>query len=201
MSVQAPEKKSWVRVATEMEAGVWKSIHAWVTRKPRVPEGATAFPYVSAVSTVLWVFIILSAVEIPIFDLIFHPWPWLRFPILALGIWGLTFMIGFGLSMVVNPHAVGPDGIRIRNGASLDILVPWSAVRGVTMQQRGLEKSKTVQVHEGVVSIAVVSETNVDVEFEHPLTVALPSGDVEATAIRFRADDAAALVRAAREYL
>lgn len=184
-----------------MESGVWKSIFSWLTRKPRVPRGATAFPYVSALSTVLWVFILLSAVEVPIFDLILQPWPWVRFPVLVLSIWGLTFMIGFALGMVVHPHAVGPDGLRIRHGANIDIDVPWSEIRAVAIRQRSLEKSKAVQLHDGTLSICVISETNVDVELARPLTIPLPSGESIVTSIRFRADDPAALVRAARAHI
>lgn len=201
MTAPTREQPSWLRTATAMESGVWKSIYAWITRKPRVPDGATAFPYVSAVSTVLCVFIVLSAVELPIFDLILQPWPWIRFLVLLLSVWGLTFMIGFGLNMVVNPHAIGPDGLRIRHGATTDIPVPWSEVRTVTMRQRSLEKSKAVQVHDGALSICIISETNVDIELEGPLTVPLLSGEVSVTSIRLRADDPAAFVRVAREHL
>lgn len=201
MSVQTREKPSWLRTATELESGAWKSLYAWLTRRPRVPVDATAFPYVSALSAVLWVFILLSAVEIPIFDLLLHPWPWVRFPVLVLGIWGLTFMIGFAVSMIVNPHAVGPDGIRIRHSANIDVHVPWSGIRTVTTRQHSLESSKAVQVHGDVLSICIISETNVEVRLERPLTIPLPSGDVVATTIRFRADDPVALVRAAHEHL
>jgi hypothetical protein len=150
---------------------------------------------------VLLVFILLSAVEIPIFDLILHPWPWVGFPVLILGFWGLTFMIGFALSMVVHPHAVGPDGLRIRHGASVDMHVPWSQIRDITISQRSLEKSKAVQIHDDTLSVCIISETNIDVKLDQPLAVSLPAGEAVVTSIRFRTDDPAALVRAAREHL
>lgn len=51
------------------------------------------------------------------------------------GIWGLTFMIGLLLSMLVNPHAVGDDGIRVRHDSRIDIALPWEHVRAVTLDQ------------------------------------------------------------------
>ena len=191
----------WLRTAMEFEASVWTSIAAWILRKPRVPPGATAHPYLGAVSTVLWVFIVLSAVEIPIFDLLLQPWPWVRIPVLLLGIWGLTFMIGFLLSMLVNPHAVGDEGIRVRHGARIDIAIPWENVRAVTLDQRGYEKSTAVQVDGTVLSICLISETNVRIELDGPLTVDLPAGPTVVTEIRCRVDDAGAFVRDARAAL
>ena len=58
------------------------------------PRGASGFAYHSPVLTILMIFIVLSAIEIPIIDLIVHPWPWVRIPLLILGIWGVTWMIG-----------------------------------------------------------------------------------------------------------
>lgn len=201
MTTQARAKPSWLRTAANLESGVWKSIYAWLTRRPRVPADAAPFPYVSALSSVLWVFILLSAVEVPLFDLILHRWPWVRFPVLVLGIWGLTFMIGFALSMIVNPHAVGPAGLRIRHSATIDIDVPWSEMRTIATRPRNVEKSKAVQVHDDVLSICIMSETNIDVELARPMTIPLPSGECTVTRIRFRADDPTALVRAAHEHL
>lgn len=201
MITQVRERPSWLRTATEMEAAGWRSTFAWLARSPRVPVGATAFPYVAAQSAVLWVFIGLSAVEIPIFDLMLRAWPWARFPVLVLGIWSLTFMIGYALSMVVNPHAVGPEGLRIRHSTTIDIAVPWLEIRSITGRQRGLEQSKAVQVKDDVLHVSIMSETNVDIELAGPLTLSLPSGDVTVSRIRFRADDPAALVSAVREHL
>ena len=79
----------------------------------------------------LIVFIVLSAIEIPIVDLIAHPWPWLRIPLLIAGIWGVTWMLGLLLGFITRPHAVGPEGIRVRSGAEIDIDLPWEVVERV----------------------------------------------------------------------
>lgn len=76
------------------ELRVYSSIGRAIARRPAIPAGGVGIGYHRPVLTILIVFIVLSAVEIPILDLIVHPWPAVRIPILILGIWGLTWMIG-----------------------------------------------------------------------------------------------------------
>ena len=56
----------------------------------RFARGARGFSYHRPVLMVLWIFIGLSAFEIPIIDLIVHRWPPVRIAMLVLGIWGVT---------------------------------------------------------------------------------------------------------------
>lgn len=56
-----------------MEAAGWRSIGRAITFRPRVPEGASAHSYDKPFRTVLIIFLALSAIEVPIVDLITHP--------------------------------------------------------------------------------------------------------------------------------
>ena len=76
------------------------------------------------------VFIALSAVELVAVDLIVRRWPYIRIPLLVLSIWGLIWMLGFLFGMLTRPHAVGPEGIRVRYGAEVDLPVTWARRRG-----------------------------------------------------------------------
>ena len=42
-----------LRHAVAFERGIWRSLGRWVRRRPDVPAGAEAFPYVSAAAPVL----------------------------------------------------------------------------------------------------------------------------------------------------
>lgn len=98
---------SMLRRAFHAEVRVYSSIGRAIARRPAVPPGGTGVGYHRPVLTVLFIFIVLSAVEIPILDLIVHPWPAVRIPVLILGIWGLTWMVGLpGLAPRGGAHEV-----------------------------------------------------------------------------------------------
>lgn len=192
-----------LRTAWRAEAGVWRSLYRWAFRRPRVPAGASAFSYHSPVLTILVIFIVLSAVELPIVDLIVHPWPWLRIPLLILGIWGLTWMFGLLLGYLTRPHAVGPDGIRVRFGADLDVDLPWRVVESVEPSRDVAEKAPKVrdEAHGRTLAIRIANETNVLVVLEHPVAVEIGGEHVEIDAVRLWVDDLDGFLDAVRTHI
>ena len=53
---------------------IFESIWLAITRRPRIAEGAKGFAYHRPTLTILMIFIVLSAIEIPIIDMIVHRW-------------------------------------------------------------------------------------------------------------------------------
>ena len=90
------------------------------------------------------------SVEVVVVDLIVHRWlPAARLPLLVLGLWGVTFMVGLLFGMLVRPHAVGPDGLRIRSGSEVDLPLRWDEIAAVTRRtRRANEKQPKVTVDE-----------------------------------------------------
>lgn len=191
------------RAAWRAEIGVWRSLYRWLFRRPRVPHGASGFTYHSPVLTILVIFIVLSAIEIPIVDLIVHRWPWVRIPLLALGIWGVTWMIGLLLSYLTRPHAVGPDGIRARLGADIDVDLPWEAVESVAKSRDVLEKAPKIrdEPHGRTLALRMQNETNVLVTLEHPVRTRLGDDEVELDAVRIWVDDLDGFMTAVRTHI
>jgi hypothetical protein len=194
---------SLARAAWRAEVGMWQGLYRWLFRRPRVPAGASAFSYHSPILTILVVFIVLSAVEIPIVDLIVHPWPWLRIPLLALGIWGVTWMLGLLLSYLTRPHAVGPEGIRARDGAHVDIDLPWDVVASVERSHDVLDKAPKIrdEAHGRTLALRMQDETNILVVLEHPVRSRLGDKTVEFDAVRLWADDADGFLSAVRTHI
>ncbi|WP_461473770.1 hypothetical protein [Microbacterium sp. HJ5] len=192
-----------VRAAWRAEVGIWQSLYRWILRRPRVPRGASGFTYHSPVLTILVIFIVLSAVEIPIVDLIVHDWPWVRIPLLALGIWGVTWMIGLLLSYLTRPHAVGPDGIRARLGADVDVNLTWDAVATVEKSRDVLEKAPKIrdETHGRTLALRMQNETNVLVTLEKPVTTRLGDDTVEVDAVRLWVDDLDGFMSAVRTHI
>jgi len=205
----APRTGLWSRIrylarrAWQIELGVWVSLYRFVFRRPRVPAGATGFGYHSPILTVLVVFIVLSAIEIPVVDLIVHPWPWLRIPLLIAGIWGVTWMLGLLLGFLTRPHAVGPEGIRVRQGAEIDIDLPWSVVDRVVRSKDVAEKAPKVVdgEHGRTLALRMQDETNVLIVLEHPVIARLPRGPESVDAVRLWVDDPDGFMSAVRTHI
>ncbi|MEH0984639.1 hypothetical protein [Micromonospora sp. CPCC 205556] len=200
-----------LRRAVAYEVGMWRSLYRWILRRPPALEpGAEAFSYLGVVRPILGVFIGLSAIEIPIFDLIISrtvPWEWVRTLALVLGAWGLLWMIGLFASLRLHPHVVGDSGLRIRNGTTVDFTLPWSAIATLDARYRSLPSSRTLQFEEDgdgglVLNVGTGSQTSVDVALRAPLAIPLAKGPSEpVTELRLYADDPTGLVSCARRHL
>ncbi|MEE6262927.1 hypothetical protein [Plantactinospora sonchi] len=204
------ERSSLVRTAVAYESAMWRSLFRWVLRRPvSYPPGAVTFSYLGVVRPILVMFIVLSAVEIPIFDLIIArlvPWQPARYLVLALGVYGLIWMLGLFAMLQLHPHVLDDTGIRVRNGISLDLTIPWDGVAAVHKRYRSLPSGKGVQVERDdsgpIVNLGVGSQTSVDVVLREPVRLALPKGPSEPTdRVRIYADDPDAFVASARRHI
>ncbi|KQZ84178.1 hypothetical protein ASD56_09205 [Microbacterium sp. Root166] len=191
------------RAAWRAEVGIWQSFYRWIFRRPRVPNGASGFSYHSPILTILVIFIVLSAIEIPVIDLIVHRWDWVRIPLLIAGIWGVTWMVGLLLSFLTRPHAVGPEGIRARDGAHVDVDLPWEAVASVEKSKDVQEKAPKIQEdeHGRTLALRIGNETNVLITLEHPVRTKLRDDTVEIDAVRLWVDDLDGFMSAVRTHI
>lgn len=194
--------------AIRYEIGMWRSLYRWLARRPPTREpGAEVFSYIGVVRPILIAFIVLSAIEIPIFDLILqHTLPSARTVVLALGVWGLLWMIGLFAALGVHPHVAEAAGLRVRNGFTVDVLVPWAVIATASARYRSLPSSRAVQVEHdesgAILNIGTGKQTSVDLVLREPLSVRLPKGPSEPVReIRIYADDPQALIARAREHL
>ncbi|MDO8383884.1 MAG: ATP-binding cassette domain-containing protein [Microbacterium sp.] len=162
-------------------AGIEKIIYAAIgraiTRRPWKARDAHGFHYHSQSLTVLFIFIVLSAVEIVIIDLIVHQWLWLRIPLLIIGIWGLVWMTGLLCAHFMRPHTVGSEGIRIRDGLDMDAHVTWDDVYSVALHNRTYEpKTPSIIDDQDGRSLVmnITDHTNIEIVLERPTTITLP---------------------------
>lgn len=187
------------------ELRVYSSIARAIARRPAVPEGGTGVGYHRPVLTVLFIFIGLSAVEIPILDLIVHPWPAVRIPLLILGIWGVTWMVGLLCAMLMRPHVVGPEGVRVRSGLEVDVPVGWADIASIAIARR-VDEPKQPRIIGTEYAERMQDETNIEIELERLVEIRLPGlapkgGTQRVDRIRLWADDPRAFLDAARPFL
>ena len=178
-----PEASVWRRAGRfakrvlMLELHIYASIGRFVARRPAIPRGAAGFGFHRPVLTILVVFIVLSAVEIPIVDLIVHPWPVVRIPLVVVGIWGVTWMIGLLCAYLMRPHTVGADGIRVRGGLETDVALSWGDIVSVARDSR-IDQPKAPKFVESegcrTLMLRVNDETVIEIELERPTVVHLP---------------------------
>jgi len=192
------------RAAWRMEKGVWVSLFRFVFRRPRVPEGASAFAYHAPVRSLLVILLVLSAIEIPVVDLIVHPWPWVRIPLLIAGIWGVTWMLGLLLGFLTRPHAVGPAGIRARAGAEIDVDLPWELIGSVERSPSTAQHAPLVEddaVLGPTLSLRMQDEANILITLERPVTRKIRGEQRTFAAVRLWTDDVPGFLAAVRTHI
>ncbi|WP_136707262.1 hypothetical protein [Agromyces sp. H66] len=212
-------RRGWILVtrALMLELRIYASIGRFIARRPAIAPGAAGFGYHKPVLTVLIIFIGLSAVEIPIVDLIVHRWPAVRIAFLVLGIWGVTWMFGLLCAYLMRPHTVGPDGIRVRHGLEVDLPFSWDDIASVEHRRRvdepksprfdetvrqdqeGLDASRTLVYR-------MQDATDIEIELERPIAVRLPGGGANGgeqtiTGVRIWVDDPRAFMDEVRKHL
>lgn len=186
--------------AWRAELAVWVGLYRFIFRRIPIPPGASGFGSHRPIFTIMMVFIALSAVEISIIDLIVHPWPGIRIPMLISGIWGLTWMVGFTLGFLSSPHTVGPKGIIVRQGSGVEIVLDWDMIASVARDLDSTEKAPRVRDEASgrTVGLRMMNETNLLIELERPVTARLMRSQYEVDAIRLWADVAPAFLAATR---
>lgn len=107
--------------------------------------------------------------------------------------------------MIMRPHAVGPDGIRVRSGLEIDVAVTWDDISSIAIARR-VDEAKTPRITGAEYAERMQDETNIEIELERPVTIRLPGlaprgGAHEVTRIRLWADDPRAYLDAARPFL
>lgn len=191
--------------ATAMERANWIAIGRFLARRPHVPPGASGFSYDASSRPTLITILCVSVVEVVAVDLITHRWPWVRFPLLVLGIWGALFMVGLLLAMITRPHAVGPAGIRLRNGGEVDLDLPWEVIRGVSVRRRRIADAPTFGISgppDALTLHHVVDErTDIEIALEHPVEVTLPQATLTVTRVHLAVDDPTGFADAVRRHI
>ena len=191
--------------ATLVEVRGYQSIYRFLFRRPKVPAGAEGFSYHQPIFAIMIVFIVVSVVELIVVDRIVSRWTYIRIPLLIISIWGLVWMLGFLFGMLVRPHSVGPDGIRVRYGSEVDIPVDWNDVYSVTRRKQAVQdKQPKVTVDDNGVAtlhMRIQNETNIEVQLERPVAMKLPHGTETVSTVKLYADDPKRFMDAVRGHL
>ena len=191
--------------AVRYELRLYLSLARWITRRPSIPRGQTPVRYAQAATPVIALWIFASGAEIPLFHVLV-PWHGVRLTGLALGVWGLLWMLGMLASLRVHPHLFDSSTLRVRNGPSIDVAVPWAAIDSLSTRRADLPSSarslQPVDTDRGThLRIGVSGQVNVHAQLTEPLDVHTPRGPMTIVELSFLVDDPREFVREARSYV
>jgi hypothetical protein len=192
------EVSLWRRAST-FERGIYSNLYRWLARKPDLgPPGAVAIGYVDLVRTTIYIWIGASALEMVAVHFLIG-WVWLRWTLLIVSVWGLVWMFGYLAGLIVHPHLVEEQTVRIRNGHTIAVDVPVDVLASVSTSTRSTPGSRVVQTDEKDplhLYIAVSGQVNVHLTLSEERTADLPGGRYRFTSVSFWADEPGAARRA-----
>ncbi|WP_449478538.1 hypothetical protein [Streptomyces abikoensis] len=178
------------------ESRLWAGLVLWFARRrDGVGDGVRALPYARAQASTMYALLFVCVVETVGMSFFTAAYPVLHWVVLALDVYTVLLVLGFHAGSVVRPHTVGPEGLRIRQGGTLDLCIPVAALGAVRRDLR-FPGSETP---DGTLEVPVASQTSVTVELTGPVTVTrLFRRPREVRTVRFHADEPHAAVEAIR---
>lgn len=180
-----------VRRLIRHEIRALHSLWLWVLRRRhQIPEGALAVPYTGPQTAMMYGMVFVSVIETIALALVI-PWPAVHRILLVIDVYGIVLILALHAACVVRPHVVGPDGsLRIRYGSLFDLRVPAATIATARVDRR-YPDGRLVRVSaDGVLDLAVGSQTTVTVELTEPVKFVRPLGAQGfARTLRFHADD------------
>ncbi|MFI0257660.1 hypothetical protein ACH4OW_01260 [Streptomyces sp. NPDC017056] len=180
------------------------SLALWVARRRHgVGTGERALGYARAQAPMMYGFAFVALVESVGVGFLLAGLPVVHLVMQVLDVYTVLTVLSFQAAAVTRPHVLGSGGLRIRNGAQLDVWIPLERIASVRYDLRfpKTEEDKRRELErDGVLELAVAAQTCVTVELAEPVVaVKLLGQRVAARTVRFHADEGRAAAAAIRE--
>ncbi|QPC98844.1 hypothetical protein [Qipengyuania soli] len=177
-----------VRFASAESRVMRLALFGW-RRAQDIPAGAVGFSYHCYLLPMIWTLLVLQGIELAVMHFLLLQWnptvAWIWF---ALGMAGGLWIMGLAQSFRIYPVLLTEEGLRVRSGIMIDVLVPYAAI-GAQVSGFAREQVKDG----GTFNQAVLSWPNVMLALDHPLRVKPLIGRArEVSAVAMRIDDSAA---------
>lgn len=194
-----------LRHAVVFELTMYANLIRWIARRPSVPPGHDPVGYAQSVTPVMSLWIFASAVEMPLVHVLL-PWRTAQLIAIALGVWTLVWMFGALAGLRIHPHLISDTGLRVRNGAFIDVPLPWAAIASVTTKEvelpTTLRSLQPLDTDAGTdLRVGVSGRVNIAVQLREPLPVSTRKGDFTPTQVSFWVDEPRQVAATIRERL
>jgi hypothetical protein len=181
-----------LRHAVVFELAMYRSLLRWIRRRPSIGPGDEPVGYAQEVTPVMSLWIFVSAAELPL-ALILLPWRTAQLISIVLGLWTLIWMLGALAGLRTHPHLMSESGLRVRNGAFVDIPLPWSAIMSVTTKEvdlpTALKSLQPLETDAGTdLRVGVSGRVNIQTQLRAPLVVPTRKGEFTVSQVTFWVD-------------
>ena len=187
---------SVARALVRHELRLLVSLALWAARRTHGTGGGRAFGYARGQGPMTAGIAFVCVIETLAMSVLLRDRPAVHTVVLVLDVYTVVLVVALHAASAVRPHVLGPDSLRVRLAARVDLRVPLERIASVRRELR------TTHEHaEGELDLAVGSRTSVTLALAEPVThVTLLGRRREVRVLRLHADDADGLVRAlARE--
>ncbi|MER7110585.1 hypothetical protein [Streptomyces sp. NPDC000229] len=172
------------------------SLVRWVARRPHGVgrAGVRTFGHARDQAAYMYGFAFVCVVETVGMSYLLASWPVVHAVFLVLDVYTVLFVLGLHAASVTRPHLVDGAALRVRQGAHVDVVIPLERISAVRHELLFSHPKE-----EGVLNLAVASQTSVTIELSGPVTaVRLLGQRCPVRVVRCHADDARAFVAAVR---
>ncbi len=114
-----------------LEVRMWACLGQWLLRRYRPTDRDFSYRKRSMLGAVL----LTAPVEIFVIELLI-PWSWLRWVLLVLAIYAAIWLVGLYASMVVLPHRLEADGLRLHFGFLSEAFIPYEVIGTIQVAQK-----------------------------------------------------------------
>ena len=170
----------------------------WALRgRADVGPADVALPYNGLDPAVLWTITVLGVLETAIVHVLVS-WPVLRWPLLALSVYGLLGFVAFHFTMRQHPHLLRGDVLLLRFGHFRCARVPLDSLASVGRNVDNTHK-RNVAVDGDVLTVAFMGGTSVELRFSPDAVVEVDGREHAVSRVCFLVEDpraAATLLRA-----
>lgn len=123
----------------QLEPQLWACLLLWLFRRRRPTANDFSYHKNSIFGVLLIACFFSAPVEILLFELLI-PWHWLRLTLLIASIYTLFWVLSSYAALVVRPHRLEGDALRLRLGLLADERLPYAAIASATREQRAVKK-------------------------------------------------------------
>ncbi|MFD0268676.1 hypothetical protein ACFVGY_19220 [Streptomyces sp. NPDC127106] len=181
--------------------GRWMtSLGLWMVRRSHgVGEADIAVGYARAQAAMAYGMVFVFVVETVGVSFLLAEYPDIHLVMLVLDLYTVLMVLGLHAAAVTRPHVVGPGELRIRRGARLDLRIPLERIASARYDLRFPDANKS---EDGVLDVAIASQTSITIELTQPVTVvSLLGRRTEVHTVRCHADEPQAAIAAIKKLL
>lgn len=181
-----------LRHAVVFELTMYRNLLRWMFRRPSIGPGDEPVGYAQLITPVMSLWIFASASEMPLMHILL-PWRTAQIVSVVLGVWTLVWMLGALAGLRVHPHLMSESELRVRNGAFVDVRLPWSAIASVTTKEVGfpttLRSLQPLETDSGTdLRVGVSGRVNIQAQLRAPLVVPTRKGELAVSQVSFWVD-------------